>query len=76
MHVKFRSLHLPLSQTKILDFSKLKEFADDNVKFDKNGIKFSKRIENIVDKEEIAHWEQFLFFPLCLQKTCAIDTKL
>ena len=29
----------------ILDSSKLKEFADDNFKFDRNGGKFSKRIE-------------------------------
>ena len=33
--------HLTLSQMKILDPSKLKEFADDNFKFDENGRKFS-----------------------------------
>ena len=27
-------------------YSKLKEFADDNFKFDENGWKFSKRVEN------------------------------
>ena len=37
-----------------LNSSKLKEFADDNFKFDKNGCKLSKRVENIVGKEEIA----------------------
>ena len=31
---------------KILDSSKLKEFADDNLKFDENGGKFSNREEN------------------------------
>ena len=30
----------------ILDSSKLKEFADDNFKFEENGRKFSKRVEN------------------------------
>ena len=43
----------------ILDSSKLKEFADDICKFDENGSKFSKRIENTVGKGEITH-EQFL----------------
>ena len=56
---------LPLSQTKILYSSKLKEFADDNFKLDKNGRKFSKRVENIVGKEEIARYEQFLLFTQC-----------
>ena len=31
----------------------LKEFADDNFKFDKNGKKFSNYVENAVRKEEI-----------------------
>ena len=38
----------------ISDSPKLKEFADDNFKFDKNGRKLSKRIENTVGKGEIA----------------------
>ena len=33
------------------------------------GIKFSKRVENTVEKEEIARYEQFLLFPRCFQKT-------
>ena len=37
-----------------LDSSKLKEFADDNSKSDKNGRKFFKRAENNVGKGEIA----------------------
>ena len=56
--------------TKILDSSKLKEFADDNFKFDENGIKLSKRVENTVRKGEIARYEQFLLFPQCFQKAC------
>ena len=54
----------------ILDSSKLKEFADDNFKFDKNGRKLSKRVENTVGKGEIACYEQFLLFPQCFQKAC------
>ena len=50
--------------------SKLKEFAEDNFKFDENGRKFSKRVENTVGKGEIARYEQFLLFPQCFQKAC------
>ena len=42
----------------------------DNFKFDENGRKLSKRVENIVGKGEIARYEQFLLFPQCLQKAC------
>ena len=55
---------LTLSQTKILDSSVLKEFADDNFKFDENGRKFSERVENTVGKGEIACYKQFLLFPV------------
>ena len=43
-------------QTTILDSSKLKEFADDNFKFDENGRRLSKWVENTVGKEEIARY--------------------
>ena len=56
--------------TKILESSKLKEFADDNFKFDENERKLSKQIENTVEKGEIARYEQFLLFPQCFQKAC------
>ena len=45
-------------------------FADNNFKFDENGRKLSKRVENTVGKGEIAHYEQFLLFPQCFQKAC------
>ena len=45
------------------DSSKLREFADDNVKIDENGRKFFKRVENSVGKGEIAHYKQFLLSP-------------
>ena len=48
----------------------MKEFADDNFKFDENGSKLSKWVENIVGKGEIARYEQFLLFPRCFQKAC------
>ena len=46
------------------------EFADKNFKFDENGSKLSKRIENTVGKGGIARYEQFLLFPQCFQKAC------
>ena len=57
--------------------SKLKEFADDNFKFDENGKKSFKRVdlENTVGKGEIARYEQFLLFPRCFQKTCTETCK-
>ena len=48
----------------------MKEFADDNFKFDKNGRKLSKQVKNTVGKGEIARNEQFLLFPQRFQKTC------
>ena len=44
----------PINRRHILDSSKLKEFADDNFKFDENGRKLSKQVENTVGKGEIA----------------------
>ena len=60
----------PITRRQILDASKLKEFADDNFKFDENGRKLSKWVENTVGKGEIAGYEQFLLFPQCFQKAC------
>ena len=60
----------PLPDNKILDWSKLKQFANDNFKFDENNRKFSKWVENTVGKGEIARYEQFLLSPQCFQKAC------
>ena len=60
----------PITRRQILDSSKLNKFADDNFKHDENGRKLSKRIEDTVGKEEIAHYEEFLLFPQCFQKAC------
>ena len=58
----------PFPKRQILDLSKLKAIADDNFKFDENGRKFFRRVENTVGKGEIARYEQFLLFPQCFQK--------
>ena len=63
-------IHNPITRRQILDPFKLKQFADDTFKFDKNGRKLSKQIENTVGKGEIAGYEQFLLFPQCFQKSC------
>ena len=63
----------PFPNHKFSDTSKLKQFANDNFKFDENGRKFSKLVENIVEKGEIARYEQFLLFPHCFPKTCTAD---
>ena len=58
----------------ILDSFKLKDFAEDNFKFDENVQKLSKRVESTVGKEVIACYKQFILFPRCFQKTCTADT--
>ena len=58
----------------MLDSSKVKEFADDNFKFDENKTKLFKRVKNTVGNGEIARYEEFLIFPQCFQKTCTADT--
>ena len=69
-----RKCYLTLSEMTNFRFYKLKQFADDNLKFDENGREFSERVENTVGKGEIARYEQFLLFQQCFQKTCTTDT--
>ena len=38
-----------------------------------NGVQLSDWVENIVGKEEIARYEQFLLFPQCFQNLSVID---
>ena len=64
----------PFPKRQILDFSKLKEFADDNFEIHENGRKFVKWVENTVGKGEIACSEQFLLFPRSFLKTYTADT--
>ena len=55
---------LTLSQT-----TNFTTFQTTIFKFDENGGKSSKRVENTVGKGEIARNEQFLLFPQCFQNT-------
>ena len=48
----------------------MKQFADENFRFDTNGTKLSKKVENTMGKGEIACYEQFLLHPQCFQKAC------
>ena len=50
------------------------DLASDDFKFDENGRKFIKWVENTVGTGEIARYEHFLLFPQCFQKTSIADT--
>ena len=52
----------------------MKQFANGKYKFYKNSVKPSQRLDNAVEKWEIARYEQFLPFPQSFQKTCTADT--
>ena len=52
----------------ILDRSKLKAFADNNLNIAKMIIILYDRVENIVGKGENAGYQHFLLFPQCFQK--------
>ena len=58
----------PITRRQILDSSELKEFANDNFKFDENGRKLSKWVENTVGKGEIAHLQAISPFPTAFSK--------
>ena len=62
------SLFNPLQKDKILDWFKLKAFADDKVNIAEIIISLSNRVENIVGKGENAGFQHFLIFPQCFQK--------
>ena len=53
---------LPIND-KILDWSKLKAFADDNMHFNENLKLVMGRIENIVGKRENVGYQHFFPFP-------------
>ena len=59
----------------MLTSSKLKDFAENNFKYDENDKKFSEREENTVVKREIAQKQAISPFPtVFFQKMCTADT--
>ena len=56
------------SHDKYLDWSKFKEFADDNLSVAKMAKLVFNRVENIEGKGENAGYQHFLLFPQCFQK--------
>ena len=60
---------LTLSQTTNIRLFELKDSVNDNFKFNENGRKFSKQVENTVGKGEIARNKQFLLSPQCFKET-------
>ena len=57
-----------LPNGKILDWSKLKAFADDKTNVAEMLYSLSDRVENMVGKGENAGYQHFLLFPHCFQK--------
>ena len=53
---------------KILNWSKLKAFADDTLKVAKMMISLNDRVENTVGKGENAGYQHFLLFQQCFPK--------
>ena len=64
----------PFPKRRILDSSKLNEFADDHFKYDENDRNFSKRVENSVEKGEIARYK--ILYSISLLKTLWENEKL
>ena len=58
----------PLPTDKILGWTKLKAFADDNSNVIQMAQYFHDRVEKIVGKGESAGYQHFLHFPQCFQK--------
>ena len=61
---------LTLSQTTNFRLFHAERVCTRHFKFDKNGSKLSKQVENTLGKGEIARYKQFLLFPQCFQKAC------
>ena len=58
----------PFPNDKFWTIPNWKCYADNNFKFDENGRKFSKRVENNMGKRETACYKQFLLFLQCFSK--------
>ena len=74
LHTTNLMLLNPLPDDNILDWSKLKQIADDILKCIQNEKKnVSYRVENIVRKGEIACYKQFLLFSRCFPQLYLIS---
>ena len=69
--IRERVNSLPLN--KILDLSKLKEFAVDNFEFNENGRKFSNRLKTLWEKEKLLVTSNFSFSH-CVFKRLILQT--
>ena len=65
-----------LQNNKILNWSKLKTFADNKIKVAEKLNSVLGRVENIVGKGENASFQHFLLFPLCFQKSSSGSLKV
>ena len=64
----FQKAYFPGASKGVIEWEWVKEFGDDNFKFDENGRKFYERVQITVGKEEITHYEQFLLFSTVFSK--------
>ena len=60
----------PFQNDKILDWSKFKEFVDNNFKFDEKCRKFCKRVENTVEQEQQIVARYARLTPSCKAGAC------
>ena len=67
MHKYFQFYSLP--NDKILDWSKFKTFADNEINVGETLKTVYGRVENFVGKGENAAYQHFLLFPQCFQKS-------
>ena len=65
---------LTIPKRQILDSSELKEFADDNFRFNESGGMFSKRVENTAGKEKLLVTSNFSFSN-CVFKRFVLHTR-
>ena len=72
MQSNINTLFRSLPNDKILDLSKLKAFADNNLNVNQKLKVASEKVENIVGKGENAGYQHFLLFPQCFQKASSL----
>ena len=74
MPVTTKECH-PFPNDKIKSLPNGKILQTTVVRFDKNGGKFSRMVENTIGNGEIARYEQSLLFSQCFQKTVLQTSK-